>query len=810
MKEVLKNNKQIITIGIAMLVLLIVGISFAYLVTTIRGEKEYIVRAGSLALRLEEANELTLEVPIPIEDEKGLALEGFNFSLINEGKIDLDYTIYLDDIPLEEGEERMADTAIRYSLTKDGVTGNAKDLENMGTNPNRIVNTGNISSSQTINYTLKIWLDYDATVEEASGKVFKAKLRVTTTQATMPNTPELDNNMIAVSYDGSDWIKTSSTNANREWYDYSNQKWANAITLDHTKTLDLSGNGNTGEISGSQYLDGKAVIEGLNGDYIDCGLENYDFKNGITFIIRLKFIDFSSANNTEFFGNWQGSGGGIGYSNVNNYIYSNLYIGSTYYQATYSITDKSILQNNYNTYIATYDGAQIKLYFNGEEVGSTSVTGTIKSTSMPIIIGGNPNPGTNEEITTSNGGNLEISDAMMFDRAISSDEAKRYSENIDDIDNKNNLLFWYNFDDEIADGTKIDMEATSAMLVWIPRYSYTIGSSDGTNYYGKQGEFLETIPSQVLPGEIDVKFVSKDVKEQGSAKYKVSNNTNEISGWYTPDAFTFGDEELSGIWVGKFETSSSDPSATNGGGNTTNLDPMIKPNITSWRNISVSNAFNVSLKMNDTGNRYGLSSNVDTHLMKNSEWAVVAYLSQSKYGKLGNTNYVGANKEIYQNKSNGYITGCSYGSPPNENTDYGCQYTYDIDLNGTGASTTGNIYGIYDMNGGSYEAVMGNYNNLLGSSGFSSMPDAKYYDKYTSDDVSTACNESTCLSHGLSETSGWYNDTNTMANEQYPWLIRSARYSNSSNAGIFYYYGSTAYGGANAGISYRIVISKVQ
>ena len=198
MKEVLKNNKQIITIGIAMLVLLIVGISFAYLVTTIRGEKEYIVRAGSLALRLEEANELTLEVPIPIEDEKGLALEGFNFSLINEGKIDLDYTIYLDDIPLEEGEERMADTAIRYSLTKGTSVGNATNLENTGTNPNRIMDTGNIAGSQTIDYTLKIWLDYDATVEEASGKVFKAKLRVVTSEATGVNAPELDNNMIAV------------------------------------------------------------------------------------------------------------------------------------------------------------------------------------------------------------------------------------------------------------------------------------------------------------------------------------------------------------------------------------------------------------------------------------------------------------------------------------------------------------------------------------------------------------------------------------------------------------------------------------
>src|SRR5699024_9834073 len=104
-------------------------------------------------------------------------------------------------------------------------------------------------------------------------------------------------------------------------------------------------------------------------------------------------------------------------------------------------------------------------------------------------------------------------------------------------------------------------------------------------------------------------------------------------------------------------------------GNTTELDPMIKPDVTSWRGINVSNAFNVSLKMNDEGNRYGFTSNVDTHMMKNSEWAVVAYLSQSKYGKLGNRNYTDANKEVYQNKSNSYITGCSYGSPSNGNTD---------------------------------------------------------------------------------------------------------------------------------------------
>ena len=141
---------------------------------------------------------------------------------------------------------------------------------------------------------------------------------------------------------------------------------------------------------------------------------------------------------------------------------------------------------------------------------------------------------------------------------------------------------------------------------------------------------------------------------------------------------------------------------------------MIKPNVTSWRYINVSNAFNVSLKMNDEGNRYGFSSDVDTHMMKNSEWGAVAYLSQSRYGKLGNRNYTGANKEVYTNKSDSIITGCSYGRPSNNTPDYGCHYTYDIEIKGTGASTAGTIYGIYDMSGGTHEYVMGNYNDIVG------------------------------------------------------------------------------------------------
>ena len=93
------------------------------------------------------------------------------------------------------------------------------------------------------------------------------------------------------------------------------------------------------------------------------------------------------------------------------------------------------------------------------------------------------------------------------------------------------------------------------------------------------------------------------------------------------------------------------------------------------------------------------------------------------------------------------------------------------------------------VSGGAWEYVMANYNDTIASSGFVTMPNAKYYNKYTVSDVNTACNGSECLSHSLSETIGWYNDYRAMVSEEYPWLSRGGVYLSPDNgAGIFYFY----------------------
>ncbi len=303
-------------------------------------------------------------------------------------------------------------------------------------------------------------------------------------------------------------------------------------------------------------------------------------------------------------------------------------------------------------------------------------------------------------------------------------------------------------------GDKLNLETdVKAMFVWIPRYEYKMGEKEK---------------------EISVNFISGKGTTPSSNEY------------YVHPAFTFDDDELSGIWVGKFETSTDKnstcyktPNADNC--NNDKQDPYILPNVSSLRYQQIVNQFATAKKFNT------LLTNADSHMMKNREWGAVAYLSQSKYGKYGNSAYQEANKEIYQNKSNLFITGSSNGTP-GQSEKTSPQYTYDVELNGTGASTTGTIYGIYDMSGGAKERVMANFNDEISISGFDESwfnDNEKYYDKYTITSIDS-CTDKECKGHALNETAGWYGDSAISANSISPWYARGGNYSNGTNVGVFF------------------------
>ena len=143
---------------------------------------------------------------------------------------------------------------------------------------------------------------------------------------------------------------------------------------------------------------------------------------------------------------------------------------------------------------------------------------------------------------------------------------------------------YLNSDGSYKSGTQVDISDVLQMYVWVPRYKYQLFNVEG---------------AQTTAQMINVEFEN--------------NSTSKSSGtqngeWLTHPAFTFGDTELNGIWVGKFESS----------GTTDNI--TIIPNVSSLREINLGTMFNTTRSI-ETTTKYGLtSSEVDTHVMKNMEW----------------------------------------------------------------------------------------------------------------------------------------------------------------------------------------------
>ena len=366
-----------------------------------------------------------------------------------------------------------------------------------------------------------------------------------------------------------------------------------------------------------------------------------------------------------------------------------------------------------------------------------------------------------------------------------------------------------------------------AYYVWIPRYKYKIWTTTTSSTGNEQ--------------EIDIIFEPKNAK--------ISKGTT-IGSYRTHPAFIWDEdsdgviddgETIGGIWVGKFETSTdtsntcyTSPSVDNC--NNANQSPRIVPNVETLRYQNVSNQFATSRKLSTSDNIYGINSTtMDSHMMKNSEWGAVAYLSHTKYG---------INQEIYINNSSNKITGRSGGAVGGSQKKVSEQFSGETSTNnynaygyytwigqaidaagtvdtgtvadstlGTYASTTGNTTGVYDISGGTWERTMGNYNSKIGYAGFNEMPKIKYYELYsgnqfigTYDTNVSLCTLATCGGHALSETANWYGDGINFLDSNNPWFLRGGGCEANLNAGA-YNFGRSA-GDAQNYSGFRSVIIK--
>ena len=349
------------------------------------------------------------------------------------------------------------------------------------------------------------------------------------------------------------------------------------------------------------------------------------------------------------------------------------------------------------------------------------------------------------------------------------------------------------------------IEGVESYFVWIPRYAYRITylTTDGQVAGYCDGDGIRDLAGNKQPATQNVKE-DKGIEtvEYNGFKYIVHpafEGNVKNGGW---------DSDLEGIWVGKYESAKDTATAENSssyGGDGTKI--KIVPTVRSYVGIDIGTIYTNALNYDTTK---------DSHLMKNSEWGAVSYLTHSQYGRNGNEN------EVSINRCSDYITGMGSGDSTYSYSDATSEQKYD-GTKGQLASSTGNIYGVYDLSGGAYEYVAA-FNDKVDSNDYEAKygdsfaaptnPSTKYATKYISqdDDSSTPTYEKYYPGDATYEVykgsnKAWNDDLSYLVYSSTPFFDRGGGNMIDAQAGVFCSFAIS--GLASNDRSFRVVLPGV-
>ena len=224
----MKNKKYILLLIISIIVILVVGITYAWLTQTLDGSKIQSMRVGTFKLSLQEGNSLSLQSAEFMADENGLKQDGFTFTVENTGKFTGSYSVYLDDDSISSDQIRLDDKFIKYNLEVNGTKNNSTALSS------RKIYDGSLAREKKDTFTLRIWLNKDVN-GEIGGQVFKVKLRIEANQEMTP-VPVAEKLLASVGSNGaidtSDSEQTFITGTDPNNYIWYSGKLWRAVSID--------------------------------------------------------------------------------------------------------------------------------------------------------------------------------------------------------------------------------------------------------------------------------------------------------------------------------------------------------------------------------------------------------------------------------------------------------------------------------------------------------------------------------------------------------------------------------------------------
>ncbi len=244
----MEKKKTIITyiiLGILIIGVIALGVTYAYWILTRKQEGTNIVKTTCLNVTIEEEQDnILLERAQPILDEEGLKLKPFKFKVKNNCEDYAEYTINLEMLSETSLDSEFVKIALNEKGDK-GVPTNLKEYEEYknlkieGTKEGRTLKTSKLKPNEEKEYELRIWMDEDVTIEDDTmNKTYKSKIIVESKNTDKPYTesilngtdPVLDGRLIPITINEENGQVTRADET-KKWYSYAEQKWANAVIL---------------------------------------------------------------------------------------------------------------------------------------------------------------------------------------------------------------------------------------------------------------------------------------------------------------------------------------------------------------------------------------------------------------------------------------------------------------------------------------------------------------------------------------------------------------------------------------------------
>ena len=414
---------------------------------------------------------------------------------------------------------------------------------------------------------------------------------------------------------------------------------------------------------------------------------------------------------------------------------------------------------------------------------------------------------------------------------------------------------WYDYSNkEYANAiTKDQNDNITGYWVWIPRYEYIVNSA------------TQSFTVKFIPVE---QIVEDSGYEHIHPAFRDGSQTHYMNGEW--------DQELPGFWVAKFPAGYQKNTITDSNGtlsttisnsndtlvlsnknytnsifgdsvnvpigtidDTTKMSlPVFNPLTYAYNMLSIGDSYTLAQQVSKSSNFYGLNENTYSHMLKNSEFGAVTYLALSQYGRNGtepniNNYYTTFMEEPYREAVTGVYADVS--EEWMSDTLGSAWYTAIGQL----GSSTGNMTGVYDLNGcvgeraagymsnGSYslELCEGELNwiNTTANVNAYLTESSKYYTVYTYDQNSDTPADNWAKYNSLRtstygygdailETStgggsglnSWYSAISEYTENDYPFLERGGNLAAGVNSGIVTFEQGPGY--PNSTVGFRVAL----